>query len=70
MTGGGPFNSPYGLALLTPPVSLVSSLSADSTGHASLAVTVPASMLGRTIWFQALDNTAVKFTNGVKSVFN
>ena len=70
MTGGGPFNSPFGLALLTPPVKLVSSMNADSAGHASLSVTVPASMQGRSIWFQALDRTATVFSNGVFSVFN
>ena len=70
MTGGGPFNSPFGLALLTPPVKLVSSMSADSAGHASLSVTVPSQMQGRSVWFQAYDRTATVFSNGVFSVFN
>jgi hypothetical protein len=70
MTGGGPFNSPFGLALLTPPVKLVSSMSADSAGHASLSVTVPSQLQGRSIWFQAYDRTATVFSNGVFSVFN
>ena len=70
MSGGGPFNSPYGLALLTPPVGLISTLTSDSTGHAQLTVNVPASMQGRSIWFQALDHSATVFSNGVLSTFN
>jgi len=70
MTGGGPFNSPFGLALLTPPVRLISAMNADATGHAQLSVQVPAAMLGRSVWFQALDRTASVFSNGVFSTFN
>lgn len=70
MTGGGPYNTPFGVASLTPPVTILTSMSADSTGHASLSVTVPASLQGRSVWFQALDRTATVFSNGVLSVFN
>ena len=70
MTGGGPYNTAFGVASLTPPVVILTSMSADSTGHASLLVTVPASLQGRSVWFQALDRTATVFSNGVLSVFN
>ena len=70
MIGGGPFNSPFGLVLLTPPVVLIGTIRANSAGHASLAVNVPASIQGRSVWFQALDRTATVLTNGVLSVFN
>ena len=70
MTGGGPWNTVFGVASLTPPVAILTSMSADSTGHASLLVTVPASLQGRSVWFQALDRTATVFSNGVLSVFN
>jgi hypothetical protein len=45
-------------------------MSADSAGHASLSVTVPSQLQGRSIWFQAYDRTATVFSNGVFSVFN
>jgi plastocyanin len=67
--GGGPFSSPYGIALLTPPVALVSFLQTGAGGHAGLGVTVPSGVAGLTVWFQALDASASVFSNGARVVF-
>lgn len=69
MTGGGPFSTPHGLALLTPPIALLATLQSDVTGHADLGVTVPAGLFGVTVWFQSLDDSATVFSNGARVVF-
>lgn len=69
IAGGGPFSSPFGLALLTPPISVLATLQADATGHIDLAVTVPAAALGLSVWFQALDVSASVFSNGALVTF-
>ncbi len=65
LTGNGPLTTPFGVAELSPPITPLPAMLADTLGDASMSVTVPA---GTTVWFQALDFGSATFSNGLQEV--
>jgi hypothetical protein len=61
--GGGPFNTPWGTAYLTPPIEQLPWQTADDSGNVTLSGTCP-NFPGLHIWFQALDLEAGVLSNG------
>ncbi len=61
-TGAGPYETPYGSALLTPPITQFTR-PADAEGNLSLTLLCP-DQPGQHIWVQAYDQQAGVFTNG------
>lgn len=53
--GAGPTVTPYGLADLGSPYSTLATVDADRNGRAEVVLTVPTSLLGRTVWTQAVE---------------
>ena len=67
--GAGPTNTPFGVALLTPPIKRLPPVQADALGSARMTLNVPAGTPpGLTIWTQALDAGAALFTNGARVI--
>lgn len=66
--GGGPTQSPWGMAALTPPVSHFPPRTADANGSAGWHWRVPAALSGRQLWLQALDRTAGQLSTGASLV--
>lgn len=64
LRGPGPLSTPFGIASMTPPISILTTLSANNLGEVSLSTTVPLSLSGRTVWMQALDTTTNLLSNG------
>ena len=64
--GGGPTNTPFGDALLSPPINRLATVQADANGSASFQATVPPPASGLTVWLQALDFSASVFSNGIQ----
>ncbi|MGB0954155.1 MAG: hypothetical protein ACPG31_13115, partial [Planctomycetota bacterium] len=57
-------------AALTPPISVLTMGSGDSSGNLNYSVPVPSSASGRTVHFQALDFASCTLSNGVtRTVF-
>lgn len=65
LAGGGPTATPFGPADLSAPIKVASSTTADVNGDALFSLPVPGGASGATIWFQALDQSAGVFTNGL-----
>jgi hypothetical protein len=62
--GGGPTETPWGLAWLSPPwMSSLVPFVADEEGSFSWQWNYPAGMAGRPIWLQALDESTLKLSN-------
>lgn len=53
--GPGPTVTPFGLADLGSPYATLATVDADRDGHAEVVLTVPTSLLGRTVWTQAVE---------------
>ena len=67
--GGGPINSPFGTALLTPPIKQLPTVTSGSNGSVRFSLTVPTSTPpGLTIWNQALDVAAGVLSNGARVI--
>ncbi|MGB0952779.1 MAG: hypothetical protein ACPG31_06120 [Planctomycetota bacterium] len=66
-TGAGPIVTPFGIAELSLPISMLPTVAADATGQATLDMTVPASASGRDVWIQGLDFATGVLTPGVKT---
>ena len=67
--GAGPTNTPFGVALLTPPIKRLPPMQADALGSARTTLNVPSGTPpGLTIWTQALDAGAASFTNGARVI--
>lgn len=67
LTGAGPTVTPFGIAELTAPISLLPTVAADATGQAILQMAVPASASGRDVWLQGLDFGTGVLTPGQKT---
>ncbi len=67
LTGGGPTNTAYGTAALSPPIQQFPAMTADANGSASTSTNIPAGASGVTVWFQALDLASSQFSNGVQT---
>jgi hypothetical protein len=65
LAGGGPTITPFGVADLSAPIKVLTSSTADVGGDAAFVLPVPGGASGVTVWFQALDETAGVFTNGL-----
>jgi len=67
--GGGPMGSPFGTALLTPPIKQLPAVTAGSAGSVRFTLNVPTSTPpGLTIWNQALDVSAGVLSNGARVI--
>jgi len=64
LAGGGPTPTPYGVVLLTPPITILPTLTADPSGNASFSRQLP-SAPGRNVWIQAYDVQAGVLSNGL-----
>jgi len=63
-SGGGPISTNWGLAALSPPITILPTLSSDGAGTASLVMPVPGGLHGLQLWFQAVDPQAGLISNG------
>jgi hypothetical protein len=63
--GGGPTQTAFGIADLTPPVAQLVPLIADPNGKASFSATVPPFLIGWPIWLQGLDTVGAVWTNSL-----
>jgi hypothetical protein len=59
LTGAGPVNSPYGLADMSMPITILNSMYADANGDALFSRTVPGGAAGRTLYTQAVANSVL-----------
>jgi hypothetical protein len=64
LSGGGPTNSPFGVAALTPPIAPLPSLHASAAGTAYLTLPINSSLSGRQVWLQAVDIISGVLSNG------
>ncbi len=64
----GPTATPYGLADLGSPYTMIGAFSADASGNVNTTMPIPAIALGVTAWTQALEitPTTARFSNGLK----
>ena len=69
LAGGGPTNTAFGIADLTPPFFALPALIANVNGDAGLAATPPPFLTGRQMWMQALNHTQIVFSNGINFIF-
>ncbi len=65
LAGGGPTVTPFGVSDLSAPINILTSSAADVGGDAAFILPVPGGASGVTVWFQALDEAAGEFTNGL-----
>jgi plastocyanin len=69
LNGAGPVNTPFGAALLSPPINQLPPDSANGAGVATMSLTVPANIpVGKKIWLQCVDLGAGILTNGVRVI--
>lgn len=69
LTGPGPTNTPFGPALLSPPIKKLPPDTADAGGTATQNLLVPASVpVGTKVWLQTADLGAGILSNGVRVV--
>lgn len=69
LNGAGPVNTPFGPALLSPPINQLPPDSANGAGVATMNLTVPANIpVGKKIWLQCVDLGAGILTNGVRVI--
>lgn len=59
LSGAGPTNTPYGLADMSMPISVLTSMYADANGDALFSRTVPGGAAGRTLYTQAVANNVL-----------
>lgn len=65
LTGGGPFPSPFGQVLLTPPTA-VHACVLTSGGAADATISIPSGLVNVPIWWQGVEvGAAINVTNGV-----
>lgn len=62
--GAGPTQTPYGMVAMTPPISTLATLIADSVGNVTYTPFVP-NYPGVTLYTQAYDATAGNLTNAL-----
>lgn len=68
VTGGGPFPSPFGPLLVTPPAA-VHDCVLTAGGGADATFTIPAGFVGTPIWWQGVEvGATLNFTNGVHTI--
>ncbi|MHC4823593.1 MAG: hypothetical protein ACYTEP_06205 [Planctomycetota bacterium] len=68
LAGPGPTLTPFGLADLSAPITVLPGVFADASGQASVSFTLPASAAGHQVWFQGLDPADGTFTQAVTTV--
>lgn len=67
--GGGPINTPFGVASLSPPVKQLPPVQANAVGSARMTLNVPATTpIGLTVWNQALDVGSGTLSNGARVI--
>ena len=66
--GGGPTTTSYGIADLSLPIKVITSMTANGSGDASYWINIPAGAAGAQVWLQAYDHGSAKFSNGVYKV--
>lgn len=66
-TGAGPTLTPFGIVELSRPILVLPGVVADSTGQASLSLSIPSQASGRNLWIQGLDFATGALTPGVKA---
>jgi len=64
LVGGGPINSPYGTAYVSPPYQ-VFPLLVDPAGDAGMSANVPPHASGASIWFHGADANSATMTNPI-----
>jgi hypothetical protein len=67
LRGAGPINTAYGVLDMTPPITILVSMTADANGDAVYNPTVPGNAAGVTLYTQALVNNAT-LTNSLAEV--
>lgn len=67
LTGAGPTLTPNGLADLAQPITALPPVIADSTGFASVTMTLPSQASGRDVWIQGVDLTTGALSQGHKA---
>lgn len=65
LTGGGPTNTPFGQAALSPPIRRLPPVTSDAAGNASYSRSIPAGASGLNVWIQAYDFSGAQFSNGL-----
>ena len=65
LLGGGPSNTPFGSALLSPPIRRLPPVVSNASGYAQYVRNLPAGTSGLNIWIQAYDFSAAQFSNGL-----
>ncbi|MDP6941406.1 MAG: M12 family metallo-peptidase [Planctomycetota bacterium] len=65
VAGGGPTNTAWGQADLSPPILNFPTITANSSGIATYAATPPPASKGMTVWLHAIDITSGLFTNSL-----
>lgn len=70
LAGSGPTQTPYGLADIGSPYYTLATMDADRNGEAVLDVFVPTSLVGRTVWAQAVEilGASGRFSNSLMEV--
>jgi hypothetical protein len=70
LAGGAVTTTPFGLAYLSNPITVMTTMTASSSGVASYGVTPPPLSSGLSVWMQAYDVGSSTFSNGIyKYVF-
>ena len=68
LTGAGPTSTPFGDVALSPPITQLPNVVADSSGSASLSANVPPRASGANVWIQAADLSAGVLSNALDEV--
>jgi hypothetical protein len=68
VSGGGPTNTAWGSADLSPPIRNFPPIIADQSGVATFSGTPPSSAQGVTVWFHSLDLTSGLLSNSLSQV--
>jgi len=68
LTGAGPTTTPFGLVDMSPPISVLPTLTADGAGLATLSTGVPPQASGFTLYMQGADLTSGVLTNSLAEV--
>jgi len=68
LSGGGPTGTPFGFALLSPPIKIAAQANVDLAGNATFQIPVPPAAAGLSVWLQAYDHGPGSFTQGVQEV--
>ena len=65
--GGGPTNTPYGIASITPPYAELQ-MKSDSRGVAKIIRRIPSRLSGITLWMQGADMSSARLTNALERI--